>query len=83
MMAFGRRFRQCRLGYAIEFDGQAEPFLRLADRNVVPTAELSESMAALVEHSRLAVFQTNLSFVPIQPSDGPDQTRFDVSTSAR
>ena len=89
MMAFGQRLRRCRLGYAIEFDGHAEPFLRLADRSVVQTAELSELMAALVEQSRLAVFQTELSSVQIQPANGTRQTaiaqsntRFDVSTGA-
>jgi len=56
MMAFARRLRQCRLGYAVEFDGQAEPFLRLADCTVVQTVELSEVMAAFVEQSSLAVF---------------------------
>jgi putative component of membrane protein insertase Oxa1/YidC/SpoIIIJ protein YidD len=71
MMALGLRLRQCRLGYAIEFNGQDEPFLRLKDGSVVRTAELSESMAALVERSRLAVFQIDLSSGRIELSGGP------------
>jgi len=51
--AFAKRFRRCRLGYVIEFDGQAGPFLRLADHSVAQPPELSESMAAFVEQSRL------------------------------
>jgi putative component of membrane protein insertase Oxa1/YidC/SpoIIIJ protein YidD len=55
LIAFAQRFRRCRLGYVVEFDGQAEPFLRLSDRSVAQTVELSESMVAFVEQSRLAV----------------------------
>ena len=55
LMALTRRFRQCRLAYAVEFDGQAEPFLRLADGSVAQMADLSESMAAFVEQSSRAV----------------------------
>jgi len=62
--AFAQRFRRCRLGYVIEFDGQAEPVLRLSDRSVAQTIELSESMTAFVEQSRLAVFETGLSRAP-------------------
>ena len=90
MMAFLQRLRQCRVGYAVEFDGQSEPFLRLADRSVVQSPELSESMAAFVELSRLAVFQSDLSPVRTQPSDGPRQAttaqsnaRLDMSSGAR
>jgi putative component of membrane protein insertase Oxa1/YidC/SpoIIIJ protein YidD len=60
LIAFAQRFRRCRLGYVIEFDGQAEPFLRLSDGSVAQTVELSESMAALVEQSRFAVSRTSL-----------------------
>ena len=49
MIAFAQRLRQCRLGYAIEFDGRTQAFLRLADRSIARTTELSESMAAFVE----------------------------------
>jgi putative component of membrane protein insertase Oxa1/YidC/SpoIIIJ protein YidD len=61
VIAFGQRFRRCRLGYAVEFDGQTEPVLRLSDRSVAQTVALSESMAAFVEHSGLAVFGTDLN----------------------
>jgi hypothetical protein len=60
LIAFVKRFRQCRLGYVIEFDGRFEPFLRLSDRSVARTVELSESMGALVEQARLAVSGTCL-----------------------
>jgi putative component of membrane protein insertase Oxa1/YidC/SpoIIIJ protein YidD len=55
MMAFARRFRQCRPGYSIEFDSEFTPVLRLADHTVAKTADLSESMLAFVEQSRTAV----------------------------
>lgn len=60
LIAFAQRLRRCRLGYVVEFNGDAEPVLRLADRSVAQTVELSESMAAFVEQSRRAVFRTGL-----------------------
>jgi hypothetical protein len=81
MMAFWHRLRRCRLGYAIEFDRQSEPILRLADGSVTQVAELSQSMATLVEESRRAIVQTDFSSVQIKPSDGPRQTTIAQSNS--
>ncbi len=61
LMAFTRRLRRCRFGYAVEFDEQAEPFLRLADGSVTRVAELAGSMVALLEQSKLAVHASRIT----------------------
>jgi hypothetical protein len=55
-VALTQRFRQCRRGYSVEFDGRAEPILRLSDGSVVPVADLSAAMASFVEQSGRAAF---------------------------
>jgi len=55
MVALVRRVRRCRLGYAIELDGQVEPVLRLSDGSIARTSELSESMVSFVEQSSRAL----------------------------